>query len=92
MREETRTRRSHEAEIEVKIRRWSLKKSHGSVIETGKRCVSSASNQKKMKKKKELRAGLVRPRPKVLFLYNSSTFFIYIHLIETRKWYIILSC
>lgn len=35
MREETGTRRSHEAEIEVKIRGWSLKKSHGRVTETG---------------------------------------------------------
>ena len=36
MGEETGTRRSHEAKIEVKIRGWPLKKSHGRrVMETG---------------------------------------------------------
>lgn len=46
MREETRTR-SHEAKIDVKIRRCSLKKSHGRVIETGKRCFLLLQTKKK---------------------------------------------
>ena len=78
MGEETGTRRSHEAKIEVKIRGWPLKKSHGRrVMETG----GDSFLLLQTKKKKRLWAGFVRPtrirnrpRPKLCFEYNFLTF------------------